>query len=98
MDQAQSLAVPLPGLSAGLQHQDWDRHEGLESTAGKRALAAYNLYTNLKGVSSTNLARDLSIMQKCAWHLAHRIRKTWEDGGDLFCGPGEFDETYAGGK
>lgn len=61
------------------------------------AMAAYLLTTNLKGVSSMKLHRDLGVTQKTAWHLAHRIRKAWEDNTDLFGGPVEVDETYVGG-
>ena len=61
-------------------------------------LAMYLLATNLKGVSSMKLHRDLGITQKTAWHLAHRIRKTWEEDKALFVGPVEVDETYIGGK
>ena len=63
------------------------------------AIAMYLLTTNLKGVSSMKLHRDLGISQKSAWHLAHRIRKGWGDRGDAqFSGPVEVDETYVGGK
>ena len=62
------------------------------------ALAIYILNTNLKGRSSLHLHRDLGITQKSAWHLAHRIRKTWDVGGLAFVGPVEVDEMYAGGK
>ena len=62
------------------------------------ALAAYLLTTNLKGVSSMKLHRDLHVTQKVAWHLAHRIRKAWANGHDPFVGPVEADETYVGGK
>jgi transposase-like protein len=54
--------------------------------------------TNLKGVSSMKLHRDLNITQKSAWHLAHRIRKSLAGKHDLFKGPVEVDETYMGGK
>ena len=61
--------------------------------------AAYYLFTiNLKGVSSMKLYRDLGVSQKTAWHLAHRIRETWQDHQTLFAGPTEVDETYIGGK
>ena len=62
----------------------------------KWALAMFLMTTNLKGVSSMKLSRDLGITQRSAWHLAHRIRKSW--GQDLFSGPVEVDETYVGGK
>ena len=44
------------------------------------------------------LHRDLEIAQKNAWHLAHRIRKAYDNAGDFFSGPVEVDETYIGGK
>lgn len=62
------------------------------------AIAIYMLTTNLKGVSSMKLHRDLNITQKSAWHLAHRLRKAMVTSNDLFAGPVEVDETYMGGK
>ena len=62
------------------------------------AIAIYLLLTNLKGVSSMKLHRDLEITQKSAWHLAHRLRKAFESGDPMFAGPVETDETYFGGK
>ena len=64
----------------------------------KWAMALYIMATNIKGVSSMKLHRDLGITQKSAWHMAHRIRKVWETDGGLFDGPVEVDETYIGGK
>ena len=61
-------------------------------------LATYLLLTNLKSVSSMRLHRDLGVSQKTAWHLAHRIRKTWEQDHEAFVGTVEVDETYIGGK
>ena len=62
------------------------------------AIAIYLVTTNLKGVSSMKLHRDLEITQKSAWHLSHRLRKAFENGGPLFTGPVEVDETHIGGK
>ena len=63
------------------------------------AIAIYLLATNLKGVSSMKLHRDLNITQKSAWYLAHRLREGWKAGnGGMFTGPVEADETYIGGK
>ena len=64
----------------------------------KWALAFYLYSTNLKGVSSMKLHRDLGITQKSAWHMAHRIRETWDDETDKMAGPVEIDETFVGGK
>ncbi|MDE2684143.1 MAG: IS1595 family transposase [Chloroflexota bacterium] len=60
-------------------------------------LALYLLVTNLKGVSSMKLHRDLGVTQKTAWHLGHRIRQAWIHDNGLFAGPVEVDETYIGG-
>lgn len=64
----------------------------------KWALAFYLYSTNLKGVSSMKLHRDLGITQKHAWHMAHRIREAWDDDVSMMQGPVEVDETYMGGK
>ena len=64
----------------------------------KWAIAMYLMTTNLKGVSSMKLHRDLEITQKSAWHMIHRIRESWADTTDVFAGSVEFDEVYMGGK
>ena len=71
---------------------------GSKLSLGTWAVAYFLLTTNLKGVSSMKLHRDLGVTQKTAWHLAHRIRETWEDQQGQFEGPVEVDETYMGGK
>ena len=67
----------------------------------KWAIAFYLANTNLKGISSMKMDRDLGITQKTVWHLVHRIREVWldEEGEEQrFAGPVEVDETYIGGK
>ncbi len=54
--------------------------------------------TNLKGVSSMKLHRDLRISQKAAWHMTHRIRETMTVAGNRFSGPVEADETFVDSK
>ncbi len=61
------------------------------------AVAIYQMTTNLKGVSSMKLSRDLDIQQKHAWHLAHKIRETFADSDSIFSGKIEAGETYVGG-
>ena len=61
------------------------------------AIAIYLMTTNIKGVSSMRLHRELGITQKSAWHLAHRIRENFEGYG-MMAGPVEVDEAYFGGK
>jgi len=63
------------------------------------AVGIYLIATNLKGVSSMKLHRDLGITQKSAWIMMHKIRETFEDDvHDLFGDQVEADETYIGGK
>ena len=61
-------------------------------------LAAYLLHTAKKGMSSIALGEKLGVCQKTAWFLAHRIRETWTDSGELMTGTVEADETYVGGS
>jgi len=60
--------------------------------------AIYMMATNLKGVSSMRLHRELTITQKSAWHMAHRLRTTWQRTSAPLFGTVEVDETYIGGK
>ena len=64
----------------------------------KWAIAFFLYSTNLKGVSSMKLHRDLGIGQKAAWHMGQRIRQMWNIQAEKFAGPVEVDETYIGGK
>ena len=65
----------------------------------KWAFAIYLHLTNLKGVSSMKLHRDIGVSQKTAWFMLQRIRKAFEDDDEPpFSGPVEADETYIGGK
>lgn len=62
------------------------------------AIGIYLFMTNLKGISSMKLYRELGITQKAAWYMLHRLREACMDGGVMFSGPVEVDETYIGGK
>ena len=62
------------------------------------ALASYLMSTGIKGTSSMKFYRELDVTQKTAWHLAHRLRESWNNEQALFAGPVEVDETYVGGK
>lgn len=53
-----------------------------------------------KGISSVQLAKDIGVTQKTAWHMLNRMREAMKgmgEGGNLF-GVVEIDETYHGGK
>ena len=81
-----SVKTGTPMHSAKVGYRNW-------------LFAIYLISTNLKGVSSMKLHRDLGISQKAAWHLAHRIRKGLiQRAEERFSGPVEADETYMGGK
>ncbi len=62
------------------------------------AVGIYLLTTNIKGVSSMRLHRELGIGQKAAWFMLHRLRKAFEIEVGPFAGPVEVDETYFGGR
>ncbi len=70
---------------AKIGYQDW-------------IIAMFLVSTSLKGVASMKLHRDLGVTQKTAWFLSMRIRTALSQGGALFSGPVEVDETYIGGK
>jgi transposase-like protein len=63
-------------------------------------LVAMWLIVNCKnGISSCEIARDLGITQKSAWHMAHRIRYALHQGSfEKLSGEIEVDETFIGGK
>lgn len=56
----------------------------------------YLLSTNLKGVSSMKIHRDLGITQKTAWLLTQKIRQAFIGDDDKLSGVVEVDETYIG--
>ena len=62
------------------------------------AVGIYLFTTNIKGVSSMKLHRELGISQKAAWFMLHRLRLAFEAETGAFMGPVEVDETYMGGK
>lgn len=62
------------------------------------AVGIYLFTTNIKGISSMKLHRELGISQKAAWFMLHRLRKAFELEVGPFAGPIEVDETYMGGK
>ena len=72
--------------------------QGSNLSLSKWAIGFFLYSTNLKGVASMKLHRDLGITQKSAWHMAHRIREALSTESSKFTGPVEVDETYIGGK
>jgi transposase-like protein len=68
----------------------------------KWLIALWMLCNCKNGVSSHEIARELGIAQKSAWHLLHRLRSALQspDGGKLGIDGKvvEVDETFIGGK
>ncbi len=62
--------------------------------------AIYMFTTSRNGVAAKELQRQLGVTYKCAWRMAHEIRKYMGkvDGDNGLSGHVEVDETYIGGK
>jgi transposase-like protein len=62
--------------------------------------AIFVVSAHKKGISSCQLARDIDVTQKTAWHMLHRIRLTMSTGSFVkpLDGIVEVDETFIGGK
>jgi transposase-like protein len=60
--------------------------------------AMYLLVTARKGISSMQLSKELSITQKSAWFVLHRLREACGTDLPMLQGIIEIDETYIGGK
>ena len=58
----------------------------------------YIMATNLKGVSSMKIYRELEITQKTAWFMIHRLREGFPLQVDKSTDPDEADEACVGGK
>ena len=62
-------------------------------------MAIYLDANHSKGLSSVQLAKDISVTRKTAWHMLHRIRHAANNGGgELLSGTVEADETFIDGK
>ena len=62
-------------------------------------IAMYLISSHKKGVSSHQLARDLKVTQKTAWHILHKVRSLMiQDDSVALQGTVECDEVYIGGK
>ena len=72
--------------------------EGTKMPYRTWAIGIYLFLTNIKGISSMRLHRELGIGQKAAWFMLQRLRKALEASNKAFSGPVEVDETYMGGK
>ncbi len=73
--------------------------EGSHIPLKKWFLGIYVFLSHKKGISSTQLHRDINVTQKTAWFMLHRIRCNCEDKIPVnFETSTQIDETYVGGK
>ncbi len=63
-------------------------------------MAHYIFSSHKKGISSHQLAKDISVTQKSAWFLLHRLRNAYDHPKykEMTHGITEIDETYIGGS
>ena len=62
-------------------------------------MAMYIYLSHKKGISSIQLAKDISVSQPTAWFMLHRLRNISRDFDNLkFEGTTEADEAYIGGS
>ena len=62
-------------------------------------MAIYLDMNHSKGLSSVQLAEDIGVTQRMAWHMLQRIRHAvGDDENTPLCGTIEADETFLGGE
>ena len=63
-------------------------------------VAIYLVTEHSKGISSVQLAHDIGVTQKTAWHMIQRIQNTAGllGKGKVLSGQVEIDDTYIGGR
>ena len=73
--------------------------EGSKAPLRKWFVAIYLITSHKKGISSLQLAKDISVTQKTAWFMGQRIRENFKIVMDeKLEGEVELDETFVGGK
>lgn len=60
--------------------------------------AMFLMSQSKNGVSAMEIMRQIGVTYKCAWRMAHQIRKLMKSDGGPLGGIVEADETYIGGK
>ena len=60
--------------------------------------AMYLISSHKKGISSNQLAKDISVTQKTAWYMLHKIRTLFAQEMCHMKGEIELDEVYIGGR
>ena len=61
--------------------------------------AMYLISSHKKGISSHQLARDINVTQKTAWHILHKVRSLYSQDDSIELSEDvECDEAYIGGN
>lgn len=61
-------------------------------------IAMYLISCHKKGISSVQLATDISVTQKTAWFILHKVRTLFKQEDVVLSGVVECDEMYLGGR
>ena len=62
-------------------------------------IAMYLIITHKKDISSVQLATDIDVTKKTAWHILHKVRTLFRQNEDIVLkGVVECDEMYFGGR
>lgn len=69
----------------------------------KWLIAIYLFTTNVRGISSMRLRREIDVTQRTAWFMLHRMREAFRENAPIvdsekFKGPVEVDETFVCGS
>lgn len=72
--------------------------ENTKVSLRKWFMAIYLISYHKKGISSCQLAKDISVTQKTAWYMLSKIRTLFMQKECRFRGVVELDEVYIGGK
>jgi transposase-like protein len=73
--------------------------EGCNVPLSKFMVCFWLLANAKNGISSHEVGRSLSVSQKTAWHMLHRVRKAMEENLEIqLSGAVEIDECVIGGK
>ena len=72
--------------------------ENTKISLRKWFIAMYLISSHKKGIASHQLARDISVTQKTAWFILHKIRSLYEQDTERLNGDVECDEAYIGGR
>ena len=72
--------------------------ENTKISLRKWFLAMYLISCHKKGISSVQLATDISVTQKTAWFILHKVRTLFAQEDVTLSGVVECDEMYLGGR